>query len=155
MSFIVIISHSKRITASLRRTCHIQRDPPEKNRRCLRTRSAGDRFIGRDEMSGRENRNERSKTYLKSHQAGLKGVNTLGHRVSIRVRSETVSEFAIELRDWTASCAGCRGQVTLERLGQRDKTIAADRKRAGCNGGHIASARRAPPLTPEMQARKL
>ena len=108
----------------------MQRDPREKNRRCLCTRSAGDRFIGGDEISGRGNRNE---TYLKSHQAGLKGVNTLGHRVSIRVRSETVSEFSTELCDWTASCAGCRGQVILERLEQRDKTIcrlkAAGRKR--------------------------
>jgi hypothetical protein len=51
---------------------------------------------------------EVSKTYLKSHQAGLKGVNALGHRVSISLRSEMVSEseFSEEPRFETGSCAG-------------------------------------------------
>ena len=57
------------------------------------------------------------KVYLKSHQAALKGVSTLGHRVSISVRSEIFSGSVSlsEPRLWTTTCAGFCGQVTLER----------------------------------------
>ena len=71
---------------------------------------------------------EELKAYLKSHQAALKGVSTLGHRVSISVRSEIFSGSVSpsELRLWTTTCAGFCGQATLERdlepTGRRERS---------------------------------
>ena len=54
---------------------------------------------------------------MNSHQAALKGVSTLGHRVSISSRSEIFSG-SVSLskpRLWTTTCAGFCDHVILER----------------------------------------
>ena len=51
---------------------------------------------------------------MKSFQVALKGVNTLGQRVSISVRSEILSESLSAPRVCVTSWAGFCGQATLE-----------------------------------------